>query len=191
MALGGEEHALVGEERLGGELAEAADERHEAEIGLTVADHAQDLGEATAPQLETRVGVRLAVRDDAVHEHVSRHLRGGCDDEAALPREGRGLDGQRVDLAEQRPGKLRQMGAGRGELHGPLAAVEEGHARLALELLDVEGHGRLTDHELVRGLGDAAELDYGAEAPEFPQVHVIPPMNGDTNRHLPPDWRIV
>jgi hypothetical protein len=59
------------------------------------------------------------------------------------------------------------------QTHRPAGALEELHAELGLERLDLHAQGRLGDVEAARGAGEAQLFSHSHEIPEMAQFHMI------------------
>jgi hypothetical protein len=81
-----------------------------------------------------------------------------------------GLRQRRVGLGEEQP-------AGLGQRHAPARALEEPHAELALERLDLQAERRLRHMQPLGRPPEMQLLGNGDEIPEMAQLHDV-----DTHR---------
>jgi hypothetical protein len=76
-----------------------------------------------------------------------------------------------LSLLQGAPCLRHDLLAGLGEEHAALAALEERHAQLLLEVLHGCGQTRLRDEAARRGLAEMARLGDGDDVLEFGQCH--------------------
>jgi len=77
-----------------------------------------------------------------------------------------------VDLLQRRRHVAAQDLAGLGEAHLPAAAVEQRHAQLFLQLLDLVRQGRLRHVQALGGPGEVEGLRDGVEVAQVAQFHL-------------------
>ena len=91
-----------------------------------------------------------------------------------------------LDIAQDALRALEQFLPTLGQPHAAVGAGEQGDVELVLEPLDMSGQSRLSDVQMSRGAGDAAELgdaDKIVKAAQFHRVAISPTPASDVNRN--------
>ncbi|MNL07148.1 hypothetical protein D3C87_1278150 [compost metagenome] len=76
-----------------------------------------------------------------------------------------------LDAGEQLHGVAMERGAGGGQRHAAWLAVEQGHAQLGLQRLQLLGERGLLDAQLLGGAGHGAGFGHGQEVTQVSQFH--------------------
>jgi hypothetical protein len=82
--------------------------------------------------------------------------------------------GQRDDLVallQDTAGERQDLGACLGQRHAPRLSLDQLHAEVVFQLLELRRQGRLTDERALCGLAEVLGVGQGHEIPQIAQIH--------------------
>jgi hypothetical protein len=126
-------------------------------------------------QMDLNARVTALIGGQEIRKHALDHLRRRA--HPKCPRltgfEGPCALAERVGFRQETAAAAQQIFALQGELNASADAIEQGHAELGFEGVDLPRKSRLTDIEARRSASDAAGIDDGDEGAQVAKVHGV------------------
>ena len=168
------EDELLAEQRLALQVVVVHRQREQADVELTGAQPFVHHGALLLDEQQLEVGEALVQGGHDVGQQVGR--QGGEQPEAKRARLGVGGPAgdvaDVVGLAQHHPGTFHDRLADVGQHDLPGAALDQLHAELVLQLLQLGRQRRLADEARLGGATEVAVVRNGDQVPEVLQVHV-------------------
>lgn len=152
-----------------------APSNRQRQLDLATLDEVQCTKTALLEQMDVEGGPRPQVSCEERGQHALDHLRRGSDAEAPgiAAAYARGVFDQLVDASQEVAAPQPEAVAGAREPDVTPGTLEEPHAQLRLEIVDLPPERRLRDAQAGGGPGEGTGLGDGDEVAEVTELHLV------------------